>query len=156
MQKYRRLQNSELAEFEKEFISFLVVNGIQANEWVQLKEDEPDKAEKIIEQFSDVVYESVLRKTMFIEHVAADSIKCFQCLENEIVLVGLDAKTGSGINFLGEQTLESIILNNIDQLSVFQTRKKYLKNREEEMFDLLSSGANLSKGKLFKQISLLL
>ncbi len=156
MQKYRTLSNTELKEFEEEFISFLVVNGIEVKQWEALKADNKEKAEGIIDQFSDVIFESIFRKTLFIDHVSSKSIKCFQFLAKEIVLVGLDANENSEINFLGEQTLDSIIINNSDDLQIYQTKKKYAKVREMEMFDMVNRGANLSKGKLFKQISLLL
>ncbi|MDX1349299.1 MAG: DUF6495 family protein [Putridiphycobacter sp.] len=156
MQKYRKLNKAELITFEQEFVSFLVVNGITADQWVDLKEKDKEKAEAIIEQFSDVIFESILRKTIFIDHMSSKSIKCFQCLEEEIVLVGLDAKEDSDINFVGEQSIASIILNQSSQLSVYTTKKPYAKVREQEMFDMVSKGAVLSKGELFKQISLLL
>lgn len=156
MQKYRALSKAELIEFEKEFISFLVVNGIEANDWEKIKKEDPKKSEGIINQFSDVIYESIMRKTMFLEFISHKSIKCFQCLPTEIVLVGLDAKAGTDINFKGEQSLESIIVNNSESIEIYQTKKAYTKVREQEMFDLLANGANLSKGELFKRISLLL
>ena len=156
MQKYRSLSNAELIEFEKEFISFLVVNGIEAPKWEEIKQTEPKKAEAIVAQFSDVIFEGIFRKTMFLEHISHKSIKCFQCLANEIVLVGLDATEDSEINFLGEQPIETIIINHSKSLQIYQTTKKYIKSREEEMFDLMKIGAKLSKGELFKHISLLL
>lgn len=156
MMKYRTLSNIELKEFEKEFISFLVINGIEAKDWVDIKEVNKDKAEVIIDQFSDVVFESIFRKTMFLKHISSKSIKCFQYLENEIVLVGLDADINSDINFLGEQALNSIILNQSKNIKVYQTKKVYNKVRETEMFEMTNNGAQLSKGELFKQISLLL
>ena len=38
--KYRRLTIEELQNLEKEFISFLVVNGIPSEDWEQIKKDE--------------------------------------------------------------------------------------------------------------------
>jgi len=156
MHKYRPLTKAELNELKDEFISFLVINGIEADDWQKLKENDRQKAEKIIDHFSEVIFESVCRKNMFVDFISAQSIKCFQFLKEEVVLVGLDAKPDTQINFLGEQSLESIILNNTDGIEVYHTSKKYSKHREEEMFDMLSKGASLSKGHLFKQISLFL
>lgn len=156
MQKYRTLTSAELAEFENEFISFLVVNGITADQWVTIKEENNEKASLVVAQFSDVVFEGIFRKTMFLEHTSSKSIKCFQFLKNEIVLVGLDVKEGAKINFKGEQALASIILNQPQALEVYTTKKTYTKTRETEMFEMVNKGATLSKGELFKQISLLL
>lgn len=65
--KYARLSPSDLKDFEKEFIEFLVINGITADEWESIKASSSEKTEAIIEQFSDVVWESTLRKHTFIE-----------------------------------------------------------------------------------------
>ena len=40
MPKYRLLTKEELVQFDKEFIEYLVVNGITGEEWKQLKENE--------------------------------------------------------------------------------------------------------------------
>ena len=42
---------------KEDFVDFLVVNGIDAEEWTKLKSNNPDKAQHIIAQFSDVVFE---------------------------------------------------------------------------------------------------
>ena len=65
--KYKRLSIEQLKELEKEFVDFLVVNGILAEDWLKLKETDPDKAEQMVDLFSDVVFEGILRKTDFIE-----------------------------------------------------------------------------------------
>ena len=46
--KYERLSKNELEELEKEFVDFLVVNGITAQDWVAIKENEPLNADEII------------------------------------------------------------------------------------------------------------
>ncbi len=156
MTKYRTLANDELNEFENEFISFLVVNGIDPEEWTALKQDSPEKAEGIIDQFSDVVFESVFRKSVFIDFISEKSIKCFQFLEKEIILVGLDALPDSGINFLSDTPVDQLLTANHDSLEVYQTKKAYNLQREVEMFNMTNKGAVISKGDLFKKIALLL
>ena len=44
MAKYRLLSSDELKALEKEFVEYLVVNGITADEWERLKKEENDKA----------------------------------------------------------------------------------------------------------------
>ena len=51
--KYRELTTLELKELEKEFIDYLIVNGITADDWVKIKEEQQEKAEDIITLFSD-------------------------------------------------------------------------------------------------------
>ncbi len=156
MTKYRTLSNIELEGFEQEFISFLVVNGIEPKEWEALKKESPDKMNQVIDQFSEVVFEGVFRKTMYIDFMSKKSIKCFQFLEYEVVLVGLELSKNSPHNFSTEAALSELILNHIDEIEVFHSKKKYHLQREVEMFQMTENGAQVSKGDLFKQISLLL
>ena len=148
--KYRQLTQKELKEFEKEFIDFLVVNGITADEWVDLKSNDKEKAELIIDKFSDVIFESILRKVNYLEFISAKSIKCFQCVKDKMVLVGIDAPKNSNIDFTKS------IPTTFDDLEVYTTEKSYLKQRELELFNLIESGAQISRGEWFKKLCLLL
>ena len=58
--KFRRLTNEELQELEKEFVQFLVSNTVTADDWEKIKEDNPERAEGLIEIFSDIVFEKVI------------------------------------------------------------------------------------------------
>lgn len=153
MPKYRSLTTEELSELEKEFVDFLVINGITASDWEKLKSEEKEKAEKIVDQFSDVVWEGVLRKTQFLEHRGPQEIRAFQCLPGKIVLMGLkikdeniDLRTSEGVQKIQE---------NIPSTAVYSSEKVYSKKREEELFELIKSGAVISDGKLFKSIALM-
>jgi hypothetical protein len=153
MPKYRTLTQEELKDLEKEFIDFLVINGVTADDWQKLKLHE-QKAVKILEQFSDVVWEGVLRKTMFVAHRSPQEIRTFQCLPNKILLMGIkiqdaqiDLRTKDGYQQLQE---------NMPSASVYSSEKVYSKNREMEIFELIQSGAQISDGSLFKRIALIL
>ena len=151
MTKYRRLTLVELEEFNKEFIDFLVVNGIIANDWVRMKKDNPEKADLVIDKFSDVVFESSMRKIRYLEFVSPKSIKCFQCLDSDITLVGLDAEKDSSADFTIQNWQD-----NTSDLSVYTQTKTYNKVRELELFDMIQAGASISNGELFKQLCLAL
>ncbi len=153
--KYRILSLSELRELEKEFVDYLVVNGITADDWVSIKTEDPEKAERIIALFSDVVFEGVMRKVQFLDMVTPKSIKSFQCLTNKMVLVGLDAAPSSSIDFTS-QSLVEVQQHSSDALSVYTTEKNYSKIREQELFDLTQQGASISNGTYFKKLCLLL
>lgn len=153
--KYRALSFTELQELEKEFVDYLIVNGITANDWVKMKEQEVAKSNQIIELFSDVVFEGVMRKVQFLDMVTAKSIKSFQCLGEKIVLVGLDADKDSLIDFTS-QSLATIQEQNVDQLSVYTSEKNYSSDREQELFEMTQGGAVISDGTYFKALCLLL
>lgn len=152
--KYRRLNSQELQQLEKEFVDFLVINGIAADDWVAMKEKELNKANQIIDLFSDVIFEGVVRKVRFLEHISASSIYCFQLLEKEIQLIGLEDESGTldftQIDF-SQQSDKKLPVG----LKVFFNKKAYQKDKNQEIFKLMENGAILSNGQLYKQLSLL-
>jgi len=151
--KYKRLTQEQLHSLEKEFVDFLVINGIIAEDWSQMKKDEPEKAERMIGLFSDVVFEGILRKTDFIEWRSKSEVRAFHCLKDKIILAGLKADTGSKINFLDQDFIQEAGEKMNHAMKAYTTEKLYAKNREEEIFEMLENGCMISDGKLFKAIA---
>ena len=153
MSKYRALSIEELESLEKEFVDFLVLNGIMHDDWIKMKKEDPSAALKMTELFSDVVWESILRKAKFLDFRSEHSIKCFQCLEDKIVLVGVDSTTTdmSSPSFISLETKDYP-----DDVVAYTTEKKYNKVRELELFEMLNWGCEISEGILFKQLCLAL
>jgi len=124
--KYVRLSKNELIELEKEFVDFLVVNGITAQDWVAIKENEPLNADEIINQFSDVVWESILRSTQYLNKIEEESAYYFKCDKDEISLRKV-AKAGTSTE-------------------LYSATKSFKKVREEEMFEMIQNGCTISDG----------
>ncbi len=124
--KYSRLPEEELHNLEKEFIDFLVVNGITADDWVKLKEEDSEASEAIIDQFSDVIWEGVLRKTEYLEKKEEGIAYYFKCDETEIHLIR--------------------IIRNGDKMVKQVASKSYKKERESELFDMIQSGCEITDG----------
>jgi len=151
--KYKRLTNEQLESLEKEFIDFLVINGIIADDWAQMKNDEPEKAERMIELFSDTVFEGILRKTDFIEWRSKTEVRAFHCLKEKLVLVGLNGASDANVNFLDQEFIRKAEENLNYEIKAYTTEKPYTKNREEEIFEMLENGCVISDGKLYKAIA---
>lgn len=149
--KYRALTSAELGELEKEFIEYLIVNGITADDWMKLKKDEPEKAEDILLLFSDVVFEGILRKVSFLEKRMSNELMIFQCLADRMVLVGI---TSSSLDFTDQNSLEKAINQPPGDAEVYTTEKAYHPDRELELFKMIESGCTITDGKLFKTLSL--
>lgn len=152
MPKYRHLTKEELDALQKEFVEFLVVNGITADKWTTIKEHNIEVAEEIIEQFSDVVWEGVLRKAKFLELKNPKELLTFQCLPDKLILMGMKVKdpdvditTQSGFEQLKQDKLAT---------TFYTSEKKYFKKREEELFEMIQNGCEIADGTLFKRISL--
>lgn len=146
MSKFRELSLEELKLFEKEFINYLAVNGIDADLWQKIKANEPEKANKLISIFGDVVYSTVLTKIEYLEVATTNSIKYFKFLSDKAILIGLD---GENIDFSNKESVLNAIGNNTSSIKIYSTSKTYLKSREEEIFDMMKMGCNISDGKVF-------
>ena len=153
MTKYRALDIEELQALEKEFVDFLVLNGIIGDDWVKMKETDPAAATKMTELFSDVVWEGILRKIQYLDFRSPQSIKCFQCLAEEIIMVSMDSETLD----LTSADFELIKSGEkASEVQVYTAKKQYSKVREEELYDMLGWGCERSEGGLFKSLCLLL
>ena len=153
MAKYKALSLEELQSLEKEFVEFLVINGMMQDDWVKMKNEDPSGAQKMTELFSDVVWESILRNTKYLDFRSAHSIKCFQCLEEKIILVGVDSTETD----MSTSTFANLKTQDYpDDVVAFTTEKKYSKLRELELFEMLDWGCQISEGKLFKELCLAL
>jgi hypothetical protein len=154
MLKYRRLTLEELNEMEKEFVNFLVINSITAQDWERLKAE--GLADPIIEQFSDVVFETIMRKVEFMECYEKKSIKSFQCLPDKLVMVCLTSTEDNSVDFSDPSYMQKAFQEPPGSLKIFTTEKLYSKQRELELFEMTEAGCTISDGKLFKSLCLAL
>lgn len=150
MPKYRALTAEELISMEGDFVKFLVLNGIAAEDWDKLKREDAESAAGIMDSFSDVVFEKILRTTVYIDYVGEQDIYCVQCLVDKMILVG--AKSDGSINF---KTTDPSAIGG-DGVKVFTTEKNYDGDRQKEIFDMLEKGYSISEGELFKRLCLVL
>lgn len=75
--KYQRLSKEQLEEFQQEFINFLATQSITADEWSTIKKQQPDVAEEELDVFSDLIWEGVLKKLDYVEHVSSNQLHLF-------------------------------------------------------------------------------
>jgi hypothetical protein len=156
MAKYRLLTKEELTELKQEFIEYLVVNGITGEAWETLKKEDNEKAEEIVDLFSDVVFEGAMRKINFLVHRSKRELKTFQCLTDRIVLVAMAADAGATVDFTDEAFIKEAVANPPKGLKIYTTSKEYAKQRELELFEMITAGCEISGGNIFKYLSLAL
>lgn len=152
MAKYRNLKGQEYVHFEKEFIDFLVVNGIVAEDWEKMKVEENEKAAKIMTLFSDVIMEGVLRKIQFLEIRTATYVQAVQCLADKMVMVAIHCKDKKYDMTDFKPDMPSGVM--ADYFELYTGEKKHEKSREMEIFELTEKGYEVSDGKLFKALIL--
>lgn len=151
MPKYRLLNNYELKQFEKEFIDYLVLNGIDAQSWENIKSEEKDKAERIIELFSDVVFEKIMRKTKYLFNYGTNTAFVLKFLEDKAQLFTLHLY-GKSIIEASEKWLIRFVKKNRQAVQIYFQEKAYGEQREREIFKLMESGAFVAEGQLFEYL----
>lgn len=156
MAKYRTLELTELKELKKEFIDFLVLNGIPADDWERIKKEDKQAAETTIDLFSDVVFESIMRKVKFLEFRDTKHVHVFQCLHDQLVLVAMEADNDADIDFLNPDFISSAMLTPPKSVRIFTTTKSYSKPRELELFEMTQKGCTITDDRLFKALCLVL
>lgn len=143
--KYIQLTKEQLEELHEEFATFLATQQIDVKEWDNIKANKPEVADEEINIFSDMVWEDVLAKAEYIEHFSKSSINLFYCTEGVIQRIMI--KTNDTYIDLSSQEGIQILLNNprSTQFELFKGAKKYDKERNLEIFDLILKGASINK-----------
>lgn len=154
--KYRQLTKEQFSALHKEFALFLASQQIDVKEWEKIKKENPLIAEEEMGIFSDVVWEDVLSKTEYLEHISENHINLFKCELEVITRIYINSKN-SNKNFLKTDDFQWFLKNPLDdQFEYFKAEKKYTKKRNQELFELIEMGSQISKGELFKAINQLI
>lgn len=156
--KYRRLTNEELAELETEFVRFLATNSIPAEDWVKMKKHEPKKVNELIDTFSDMVFENILKRVDYLEHRSPKELRLFKCDATKIYLTGLRIEGISTIDFTENLPAETMINRFKEEssnaiLKLYRAEKSYKKERTVELFDMMEKGALISNGTLYNTLN---
>ena len=73
--KYSRLTKEQFEELHQEFINFLATQSITADEWTNIKTNKPEVAEQELDVFSDIIWEGVLSKVTYLEHISPQQMQ---------------------------------------------------------------------------------
>ncbi len=147
--KYRVLTIEELKNLEKEFIEFLASNTITASDWEKLKISDKIKAEKLIELFSDIVFDKVLVNVQLLEIDSAYFRQYLKFKNEEVEMRGILIENAPDFNLsqiASKSDLNDLLQSHPDaSIKILKGTKKYSKNREEEIFDWIKKGALISQ-----------
>lgn len=149
MAKYRHLSQDELKSMEKEFIDFLVLNGITGEDWVKLKKERPDRAEGICESFSDVVFTKILKQARYIERHTPKEVIAIFCDAQKMSLLGIEAPDHLDIDFTKPKDFETLQKSPPEGLLSLSSQKSYSQSREDEIWALIQNGFFISNQKLY-------
>lgn len=154
--KYKRLSAEELQALESDFINFLASAQITAGDWEKMKKNELDKANELIEVFSDVVYDKVLQKISFLEFRDSKTLNVFHFTDDKVVLHGIRVKENSPLDLTAEGIMEQWSASSLNSVTLVSSEKPYVTDKQTEVFELLQSGCFITNDHLFKIIGELL
>ncbi len=148
--KYARLSLKDLKDLEKEFIEFLIVNGIEAKQWEKMKKTEMQKVEKIIDQFSDVVWESVLRKTTMVEHRSVSKLTICHVDKDELLTLSIMSNIENA-DLTKQEEIDRVLID-IDQHQVKVQKDTITKSPQEQLFEFIQTGFYITKNPIYKRL----
>ena len=149
MPRFQTLTHDELRELESEFVEFLSVQGITADDWVKIKETNPDRTMHFIDQFSDVVYGSVMLKIKYLEYRTRTALHAFHCGDSHIVLMAMESELPE-TDFTDPLFLQRATVQPPPDLKVYTSQKPYEDTREDEIFRMLANGCTATDGQLYE------
>ncbi|ELY2009813.1 hypothetical protein SL057_000843 [Flavobacterium psychrophilum] len=151
--KYDRLTKEQFEELYPEFINFLSTQSIDKGEWDKIKLEKPEVAEQELDVFSDLIWEGVLTRAVYLEHFSKNYIFLFHCFDTHVQSIVLKSVVPE-TNFLTKEGLQWLSDNMFtDNIEMKVGKKEFTEERNTSLFELIKQGAFLSDGELFKQIN---
>jgi hypothetical protein len=147
--RFRRLSSEELFALETEFKQFLVVHEQYNEEWRFLAENNPEKAEQFIELFSDLVLEKVYNQVSFLVHFSNGMVSFFDMTNDP--LKAYHIKFPVHLSLHNETHLETLLNNQFEDLLFYFGEKKLLKDKADEVFDLIRKGSEVCEDVYFRK-----
>ena len=147
--KYSRLTKEQFEELHQEFINFLATQSVTADEWTNLKVNKPELAETELDVFSDLIWEGVLNKAEYLEHISAQHMYLFQLSEDKMhaIVINLkndvDITTQEGYDWLRENLMD-------ENVEFLQADKAYTEDKNLDKFGMIEQGSVNTKGDLYK------
>lgn len=153
---FRRLTKEELEALVEDFALFLASNSIDKKMWDEMKSENPEKAEEMLDIFSDMVFEKALKSAKYLERISETEIHCYAFHGGQAHVISALAQN-TATNFVDGNLAESMTsLLAEKKLELIQGTKKYAAAREAEMFTVMKTGAVLSDGKIYQSLLALL
>ncbi|MCG2431350.1 DUF6495 family protein [Aequorivita xiaoshiensis] len=154
--KYARLTKEQFEELHQEFINFLATQSITADEWAKLKVEKPEVAEEELDVFSDLIWEGVLNKVKYLEHISPKQLMLFHITDAfmELVAIKIDKEEVDITTEYGYKWLQQNLHD--DAVSLYTSTKAIKEDRNKDIFILIQQGAVITKGELYTYFSDLL
>jgi cag pathogenicity island protein 24 len=151
--KYRLLSLAELSVLEEPFVIFLSANGIDAQDWEKIKQNDHSRRDEILEQFSDMVFDQTLDRAEYLVFRMEKTWLTYFCGPAGISMKGLKLSDGCSQNFINitdNDSLNLFLEMNQEFIGVVSDFRPYIIDRKSDVFALTESGAQISSGSLYE------
>jgi len=150
--KYRLLNKEEMEIFDQDFKHFLIANGVSNEEWVELNQNDIEKATQLVELFSDTIFQKVYEKIQFIEFRSPESCIVFNCLPDSIELISINRKSAT-VDLSTPDSIHKALTMNANEINYFKSSKKYNTLREVEIHQMIENGCFNSSEDFWNSLS---
>jgi hypothetical protein len=141
--RFRSLTIDELKELETEFKQFLIINQVYNEEWIEMNQKDLEKANSLVDLFSDQVLEKVYSKIDFLEKRDKYAFSVFAVTKNDIETITIQSKNQT-IELFTNAQIETALNQYLNELEIFCGTKKLAKEKCDEVFDLIKEGCEIS------------
>lgn len=148
---FRLLSRDEMDAFDEDFKHYLIVNGVSNEAWVEMNKNNPEKAQQIVEIYSDIVFQKIYEKVKFLEFRSKNQLLVFSCEKEQIHLIGLGSDD-ENVDFTDEKKINQSIQQSFAKIKHFKQSKKYTKKREIELFEMAEKGCIVSTQAFWDKI----
>jgi hypothetical protein len=150
--KYRRLSLDELEALTESFIHFLAANGIAAEDWETIKTANRGRMDALLDEFSDLVFQSTIDKANYFLMVENQSVIAFYCAETQLQIHGVSINNAGDFDLANftDLALAFAKIPDTAKINVFSTTRAYKEPREREIFLLLENHCGISSQEMFE------
>lgn len=139
--QYKRLSLQELQSLETDFIKYLSLQGIEAENWEKIKQSENEKFESLLDDFSDMVYGAAIEQIRFLMKSENEVLFVFEMCDDIARLYIF--KINGEISSVGDIASGNAVF-------ISSTEKIYSKSRNMEIFQMLESGCTICTQEVYK------
>ena len=153
--KFRRLRRDELEEVTPQFVKFLSVNGIDAQSWVRIKENDPRRADGLILQFSQIVFAGVIERVEYLIQRKPHDLRSYRTGPEKIEMRGLLISGNTTVDLTDVSLAPRQIFEQLRQdgatPKLYTAERAYLPiGRDQDIFLRMEEGALIDNGELFR------
>lgn len=158
--KYHRLSKEDLEELREEFVTFLAAQSIRAEEWEKLKENDAEKVDRLLDQFSDMVIHRALENISALKLISEKEMYVFLFDESEASVIHLKIAPDVDYRLTDHKTIAGLSSGSIALSALkpqFEKGKKAITgDREAEMYLLMRQGAEPCPAAFFESFEKLI